>query len=118
LREIVEGVRQIDVSATEVVTASQEQSQGVGQINVAVGQMDTVTQSNAAGAEQSAAAAHDLNQQVTLMEDSVASIVMLVDGEAGQRRGTDSGRALTPRGPRDGSMPDLSFKTTYRPAGN
>jgi len=84
LREIVEGVRQIDDSAAHVATASKEQSQGVGQINTAVGQMDSVTQSNAAVAQQSAAAAHDLNQQVLMMEESVSSMIGLIEG-AGRR---------------------------------
>jgi methyl-accepting chemotaxis protein len=55
--------RQVDELVAEVAGASREQTQGITQINTAVGQMDKVTQSNAANAEESAAAAEELNAQ-------------------------------------------------------
>src|ERR1039457_3388407 len=63
LNDIVTKARQVDELAAEVAGASREQTQGITQINVAVGQMDKVTQSNSAGAEESAAAAEELNAQ-------------------------------------------------------
>jgi methyl-accepting chemotaxis protein len=80
LNEIVTKARQVDELAAEVAGASQEQTQGIVQINTAVGQMDKVTQSNAANAEESAAAAQELNSQAAAMKDSVAELLQLVGG--------------------------------------
>jgi len=87
LNEIVTKVRQVDELVAEVASASREQTQGITQINTAVGQMDKVTQSNAANAEESAAAAEELNAQATVMKDSVTELLKLVGG-AGQTNPT------------------------------
>ena len=68
LGEIVTKVRQVDELVTEVANASREQTDGITQINTAVGQMDKVTQGNAANAEESAAAAEELNSQAEIMK--------------------------------------------------
>ncbi len=78
LNEIVTRARQVDELASEVASASREQTQGITQINTAVGQMDKVTQSNAASAEQSAAAAQELNSQAELMRQAVGKLTQLV----------------------------------------
>ena len=52
----------------------------ITQINTAVGQMDKVTQSNAANAEESAAAAEELNAQASVMKESVTELLKLVGG--------------------------------------
>jgi len=80
LNEIVTKVRQVDELVAEVAGASREQTQGITQINTAVGQMDKVTQSNAANAEESAAAAEELNAQATTMKESVSELLRLVGG--------------------------------------
>ena len=80
LNEIVTKVRQVDELAAEVAGASREQTQGISQINAAVGQMDKVTQGNAASAEESAAAAQELNSQASTMKQSVAALLQLVGG--------------------------------------
>jgi len=80
LNEIVTKVRQVDELVAEVAGASREQTQGITQINTAVGQMDKVTQSNAANAEESAAAAEELNAQATTMKESVTELLQLVGG--------------------------------------
>lgn len=82
LKDIVVKARQVDELAAEVATASKEQTQGITQINSAVGQMDKVTQSNAANAEESAAAAEELNAQAATMKQSVLELVKLVGGAA------------------------------------
>ena len=82
LNEIVAKVRQVDELIAEVSGASREQTQGITQINVAVGQMDKITQSNAANAEESAAAAEELNAQALAMKESVGELLMLVSGSA------------------------------------
>jgi methyl-accepting chemotaxis protein len=80
LFEIVDKVRQVDQLITEVSTASHEQSQGVGQIASAVSQMDKVVQASASNAEETAAAAEELNAQAGMMRDNVAELLALVDG--------------------------------------
>ena len=80
LNEIVVKARQVDELAAEVAGASREQTQGITQINIAVGQMDKVTQSNAANAEESAAAAEELNAQAAVMKESVGDLLQLVGG--------------------------------------
>jgi len=81
LNEIVAKVRQVDELVTEVSGASREQTDGIAQINVAVSQMDKVTQSNAATAEESAAAAQELNAQADVMKQSVGELLQLVGGQ-------------------------------------
>jgi DNA repair exonuclease SbcCD ATPase subunit len=81
LNEIVIRARQVDELASEVASASREQTQGITQINTAVGQMDKVTQSNAASAEESAAAAEELNSQAELMRQAVGQLKQLVGGD-------------------------------------
>ena len=80
LNEIVTKARQVDELVAEVASASREQTQGIAQINTAVGQMDKVTQGNAANAEESAAAAEELNAQAETMKQSVAELLRLVGG--------------------------------------
>jgi methyl-accepting chemotaxis protein len=82
LTDIVTRTRQVDELTAEVATASREQSQGISQINSAVAQMDKVTQSNAATAQQSAAAAQELDGQAEVMKDSVAQLLRLVGERA------------------------------------
>lgn len=81
LNEIVAKVRQVDKLAAEVAGASQEQTLGITQINTAVGQMDSVTQSNAANAEESAAAAQELNAQALAMKHAVVELLTMVGGQ-------------------------------------
>jgi methyl-accepting chemotaxis protein len=81
LNGIVAKARQMDELAAEVATAAREQTEGISQINSAVAQMDKVTQSNAANAEESAAAAEELNAQAETMKQSVVALLTLVEGE-------------------------------------
>jgi methyl-accepting chemotaxis protein len=78
LNEIVAKARQVDELVAEVAGASREQTQGIAQINTSIGQIDKVTQSNAAGAQQSAAAAQELNSQAVAMTQSVTELLRLV----------------------------------------
>ena len=82
LNDIVTKARQVDDLAAEVANASGEQTQGITQINTAVGQMDKVTQSNAASAEESAAAAQELNAQAITMKEVVGELQKLVSGKS------------------------------------
>ena len=111
LNEIATKVRQVDELVSEVAGASREQTQGITQVNIAVGQMDKVTQSNAANAEESAAAAEELNSQAEVMKQSVGELLQLVGGQnrtevkpsATPRRAP--ARSAKPAGPRLAPLP-------------
>jgi methyl-accepting chemotaxis protein len=79
--EILSKARQVDELVAEIANASREQSEGIQQINSAVGQMDKVTQTNASGAEESAAAAQELNAQASVLKDCVGQLLVVVNGE-------------------------------------
>ena len=79
LNGIVIKARQVDELASEVANASREQTQSIKQINASVGQMDKVTQANAVSAEESAAAAQELNAQSVTMKEAVGELLFLVD---------------------------------------
>jgi methyl-accepting chemotaxis protein len=82
LGDIVTRARQVDELASELASASREQSQGISQINTAVSQMDKVTQSNAATAEEGAAASEELKAQAETMKHSVTELMKLVGSKA------------------------------------
>jgi methyl-accepting chemotaxis protein len=80
LTVIAAKARQVDELVAEIAHASQEQTKGLGQINLAMSQMDKVTQANAGNAEETAAAAEELNAQALAAHDSVAELIRLVEG--------------------------------------
>ena len=80
--DLLAKARQLDELAAEVAGASREQTQGITQISTAVGQMDRVTQGNAASAEESAAAAQELETQARSMKDAVERLQQLVGRQA------------------------------------
>jgi methyl-accepting chemotaxis protein len=88
---IAQKAREVDVLVNEMSVASKEQAQGIHQINLAVSQMDKVTQSNAANAEESAAAAEELNAQA----DAVRRSVEMLKGVVGN--GKEKPRAIVER---------------------
>jgi methyl-accepting chemotaxis protein len=95
LNDIVAKARQVDELVAEVSGASREQTQGITQVNSAVGQMDKVTQSNAANAEESAAAAEELNAQALTMKESINELLNLV-GRQGNSHATGAGTTAAP----------------------
>jgi hypothetical protein len=86
LNEITGAVQRVDELVTAVTAASVEQSEGIAQINLGVRQMDKITQTNAATAEESAAAAGDLNSHAKIMKQSVTQLLELVGGNASAAR--------------------------------
>jgi len=96
LAAIADKARKVDTFVAEIATASHEQHQGIGQVNTAVGQMDKVTQSNAGNAEETAAAAEELNAQALSLKDAVASLTRLVGGTGIQTSDTEQA-ARAPR---------------------
>jgi methyl-accepting chemotaxis protein len=81
LDHVTAKVRVVDDLVAEVASALTEQTQGLAQINIAVNQIDKVTQSNAANAEESAAAAEQLNAQALAMKQLVGELLDLVGGK-------------------------------------
>jgi hypothetical protein len=79
-QEIMNHVRKVDDLIANIATASKEQSDGLSQINTAVSQVDKITQSNAAGAEESAAAAQELNLQSDALKEALNEMLKLMAG--------------------------------------
>lgn len=81
LEQISKKVAATDSLVGEIATAAREQAQGIEQINQAIGQMEKVSQSNAANAEETAAAA----AQVEAQGDALNELVDRLRGLAGGR---------------------------------
>jgi methyl-accepting chemotaxis protein len=80
LRQIATSARRVDDLIGEIATASNEQSQGITQVLTAITHMDTATQTTAATAEESAAAAQELNAQALSLDNVVDQLEDLVKG--------------------------------------
>ncbi|HEY8965059.1 MAG TPA: methyl-accepting chemotaxis protein, partial [Candidatus Methylacidiphilales bacterium] len=87
LGEIVDRVREVDGLVADIATASREQSAGLGQITDAVSQMDRLTQRTASGAEEAAAAAREMSLEAAGLEETVGTLMRLVEGGRGPERG-------------------------------
>ncbi|WJD50728.1 methyl-accepting chemotaxis protein [Enterobacter sp. PGRG2] len=72
MAEIVNAVTRVTDIMGEIASASDEQSRGIDQVGQAVAEMDRVTQQNASLVEESAAAAAALEEQASLLNDTVA----------------------------------------------
>ena len=96
---IVEKARKVDELVAEIATASSEQNQGIAQINTAVGQMDKVTQSNAGSAEETAAAAEELNAQSVSLKEAVGELQRLVGGASPAHSATSMPRLAAGKSP-------------------
>lgn len=95
--EIQTKIRRLDSLVAEIATASQEQSSGIAQVTTAVTQMDKVTQSNAGNAEETAAAAEELNAQSQVLKESVGSLQALVGNVAQAAQPTETRKSSNPR---------------------
>ena len=82
LQEINTQVNQVTEMMSEIVAASEQQSQGIDQINIAVDQMNQVTQQTAANAEEAASASEELAGQAAEMR-GMADSFNLFTAEAG-----------------------------------
>jgi methyl-accepting chemotaxis protein len=81
----------------EIAAASGEQAEGIEQVNRAVSEMDTVTQKSASTAEESAAAAEELDAQAITMRGSVTNLLALVNGGSGGNGGREGAARRAPR---------------------
>ena len=108
---IQQQVRQLDQLVGEIASASHEQSQGIGQVTTAVSQMDKVTQANAGNAEETAAAAEELNAQSIALKGAVGSLEQLVGGVSRPAIAAESAPASTRFG-----APDTKKAARHRSA--
>jgi methyl-accepting chemotaxis protein len=78
--EIVENVNKVSNMASEIATASQEQSRGCAEITKAMSQLDQMTQQNTAVSEECASSAEELSAQAESLKNSVSMLVQAVNG--------------------------------------
>lgn len=102
--EIVVKARGVDELVGEIAHSSNEQSQAIAQVGKAIAEMDKVTQGNAASAEQTAAAAEELNAQSRVLHGSISDLRRLVVHV----------RPASPEGPDASVSPAPSPKQTHR----
>jgi aerotaxis receptor len=72
MNEVVTKVRSVTQLITTISGATAEQSSGIAQVGQAVSVLDQVTQRNAALVEESAAAAHSLQEQAARLVSAVS----------------------------------------------
>ncbi len=77
MQEIVQSIQRVTDIASEISSASNEQSVGVARVSDAVRKMDQATQQNSALVEESAAAAAGLRQQAQQMVQAVSVFKLL-----------------------------------------
>jgi methyl-accepting chemotaxis protein/methyl-accepting chemotaxis protein-1 (serine sensor receptor) len=102
IRDITTESASIKVLIDEINLGSVEQSRGIDQISRSITQMEQVTQSNAANAEQTAAAAQELDGQASTLKAIVCRLAVMVDGAPGQT-------LTSTRGSQSRPTPGLSF---------
>jgi methyl-accepting chemotaxis protein len=108
LGDILEKVRQVDGFVVEIAEASARQTQDIDQVGGAVSRMDKITQANAANAEETAAAAEELNAQAASLQDSVSDLARLV--------GDRSSDAIAPAGASTSAAKAAQISNAVRPA--
>ncbi len=80
MTEIVNSVRRVNDIIGEITSASSEQSRGIRQISSSVTELDQMARQNASLVEQSAAAAHSLEERAVNL-DGMVSIFQLKEGQ-------------------------------------
>ncbi len=94
--EVVQNVTSVSGMATEIASASQEQSRGISEITKAMSQLDQMTQQNAATSEECASAAEELSSQAEALKNAVNQLVLTVNGNDGATESFDVRSAATP----------------------
>ncbi|HNX04650.1 MAG TPA: methyl-accepting chemotaxis protein [Opitutales bacterium] len=89
---VEEDTTSLSTLMSEISNASEEQAKGIEQISTATSDLDKAIQSNAANSEETAASAEELNAQAASLQDYVAELVALVDGDSNIGTGA-SGRS-------------------------
>ncbi|MBB6147034.1 methyl-accepting chemotaxis protein/methyl-accepting chemotaxis protein-1 (serine sensor receptor) [Silvibacterium bohemicum] len=91
IRAVTADASRVKEMVDEVSLGSEEQSRGIEEIGKAMAQMEQITQTTAANAEESAAAAQELNAQSETLKDVVARLQSMVDSGARQARSAARG---------------------------
>jgi methyl-accepting chemotaxis protein len=92
LHEIVDSIKNVVQTVSDIANASIEQATGLDEVNRALTQMDEVTQQNSALVEENAATARTLEQQSKVMDERVAAFRI---GKAGGATSSmDSARSI------------------------
>ena len=106
--EINDKIRKVDDQVASIASASNEQSEGIRQVSTAVSEMDKVTQSNAASAEESAAAALELNSQADALKAALSKMLHLMAGAKAAAENDADSTSTPPPPPRPPSGRRLS----------
>ncbi|MFZ0931731.1 MAG: Cache 3/Cache 2 fusion domain-containing protein [Syntrophobacteraceae bacterium] len=98
--------RKVKELVTDIDQAMHEQTRGMEQVNIGLHEMDAVVQLTASNAEQSAAAACELEEQADEMRDSVAGLQKLVGVKQGEE-------PKKPYGVNKAKSPGLERRSTH-----
>ncbi|MBX3018553.1 MAG: methyl-accepting chemotaxis protein [Bdellovibrionaceae bacterium] len=82
--EVLHDVNTVSGMATEISSASHEQSRGISEITKAMSQLDQMTQQNAATSEECASAAEELSAQADALKGAVSQLVLTIQGGNGK----------------------------------
>ena len=80
LQEIVTKVRKMDELASQVASASKEQSQGINELNAAMVSMDRSTQDDAGRSEEGASVAKAMSAEATALGNVVKHLGVFMEG--------------------------------------
>lgn len=94
--DIVNAVTRVTDIMGEIASASDEQSRGIDQVGQAVAEMDRVTQQNASLVEESASAAAALEEQASMLTQSVAVFRLKAAGQDEFKMPVTSKAAVAP----------------------
>jgi methyl-accepting chemotaxis protein/methyl-accepting chemotaxis protein-1 (serine sensor receptor) len=111
IKQITDEFGKVKMLVDQVASGSGEQSRGIEQIRTALGQMEQVTQGTAASAEQSAAAAEQLNAQSEALKDLVLRLDTMVGGDIQRSSGARGLGSSTRRN----SSRGLDARTSSKP---
>lgn len=92
LTDIIDGVKKITDTVTDIVAASHEQAAGIDEVSRAVTSMDESTQQNAALVEQASAASRAMQEQADMLLQQVAFFKLLANSDEGNSKSA----AVTP----------------------
>jgi len=77
---VSQSIEKINITISEIVGSTKEQSIAITQVNEAISLVDNVTQQNAATAEETASCSEELNSEVKTMRGSVNDLLIMVGG--------------------------------------
>jgi methyl-accepting chemotaxis protein/methyl-accepting chemotaxis protein-1 (serine sensor receptor) len=117
IKAVTEDSAKVKVMVDEVSLGSLEQSKGIDQIGRAIAQMEQVTQTTAANAEQSAAAAEELNAQSEALKDIVGRLGAMVGVGVGGHSLSPVRRAAPSRPAAPARRPAPAMSTGFASAG-